>query len=130
MSTEILIINLVHEEIGHRCSTGEWDWYFTTNTPTPSPTEIIIQSAQWCEDDDIQQIFLLSAMLTASELSIHLIDVFSDSEYRQGEMALIPIPIPPLAIVCYFAALYSGDEIIDDIDPQADPFYFSDRLVA
>jgi hypothetical protein len=129
MSIEILIIDLVHQEIARNCAIGEWDWQIETQTPTPTPRELLVQSARWCEDATVADLFLLSALVCADNLSIYQIDDRSDSDYRQALLKSIPADRTRSDLVCYFTAMYA-DEDLPDPDPQADPFYYCERLAA
>lgn len=125
MSIEILIVELVHQEIAGNCAIGEWDWQIRSRIAVPTHRELLIQSAQWCEDPTIANLFLLSALVAADNISIYQIDTCTDADYRRELLALVPWERSPLEIVHYFSALYSGDEA-PDLDPQASPFYYHD----
>lgn len=129
MSIEILIIDLVHQEIARNCAIGEWDWQIETQTPTPTPRELLVQSASWCENATVADLFLLSALVCADNISIYQIDDRSDSDYRRALIESIPDRPHQSDLACYFTAIYA-DEDLPDTDPQADPFYYCDRLAA
>lgn len=124
MFVEARIVELLHQKIARSCVAGEWDLHFNHGEQIPNCRELLLRSATWCEDSIVEELFLLSAMVCADEMSLYRVDTISDPEYRAAILVTITPPDRADPLVCLFTAFYSGEDTPDP-DPTLDPFYLA-----
>jgi hypothetical protein len=128
-SIELEITRLIQAKIASACVTGERDWNIRQGYPIPTPRDILIEAVEAQDCESLADIFRLSALAVADELSLYRIDNEIDLEARALALSQRFEPSLALDVATTFAALYDGIEEGDPPDPTTDPFYVQDSYI-